>query len=332
MKSRKNQKNHGKTAICFTGIILLLIVLFFISLNIGGIQISVEELFRGLFVEYDKNVATIYDLRFPRIFVALLAGAAISASGVLFQGVLKNPLADPGIIGVSSGSAFFTVVVSVFLPKLYFMLPIAALLGAAVAFVLVYSISWKDGLSPVRIILVGVAIEAMFRGLTSAIGGIGGGNASGAAAIVNGNITLKTWEDVKVLSVFILIGLLLALLQIPSCNYMGLEDKTVRGLGININLRRILCSLTGVLLAGISAGYVGSISFLGLLAPHLARIFVGGNHKQLLPFSMLLGSFLLLFADTVGRYIAYPQEISATIIMSVIGGPFFIFMLKRSKG
>lgn len=170
MKRRKNLNNQGKTVICFMAIILLLAVLFFISLNIGGIQVSVGELFRGLFVSYDKKVATIYDLRFPRIFVALLTGAAISASGVLFQGVLKNPLADPGIIGVSSGSAFFTVVVSVLLPKLYFVLPIAALLGATVAFVLVYSISWKDGLSPIRIILVGVAIEAMFRGLTSAIG------------------------------------------------------------------------------------------------------------------------------------------------------------------
>ncbi|HIT89402.1 MAG TPA: iron ABC transporter permease [Candidatus Merdenecus merdavium] len=327
----KNRLKDKKIGISFIMIIFLLFLMFFISINVGGLQVTASQLFRGLFIKYDKTVATIYNLRFPRVFIAILAGAGISASGVLFQGVLKNPLADPGIIGVSSGAGLFGILVSVFLPQFYYLLPIASLIGALVAFSLVYSLSWKEGLSPVRIILVGVAVEAMFRGISTALTSMSGNGSSPAAAINSGNITLKTWGDVKVLSIYIGVGLILALLQIRSCNYMGLEDKTVRGIGVNINVRRVLCSLTGVLLAGIAAGYVGSITFLGLIAPHMARMLVGQDHKYLLPFSMLLGSFLLLFADTLGRWIAYPHEISAMVIMSIVGGPFFIFMLKRSK-
>ena len=287
---------------------------------------SFSQLIRGLFFEYDKSVATIYHLRLPRIFISILAGAAISTSGVLFQSVMKNPLADPGIIGVTSGAAFFSTVVALFWPGLRFILPVAALLGAFVAFCLVYLLAWKEGLTPVRIILVGIAIESVFRGLTSVINGMGGGQ---MIESISGAVSLKTWSDVKSLAIFVIIGLFFALSLVQSCNYMAMDDKTVRGIGINIDLRRILCSLAGVFLAGIAAGFVGSISFLGLIAPHIARILVGRDHKYLMPFSMLLGSFILLAADTIGRLIAYPNEIHATIVMSIIGGPFFIFLLKR---
>ena len=189
-KARKHRKT-AKAAISFIVMILLLVALFFAAVNIGSLKVSFPELLKGLFVEYNEDVATIYDLRFPRIVISMLAGAAIAVSGVLFQAVLKNPLADPGIIGISSGASFAAVLITAFAPTLFFFTPLFAFLGGVIAFVLVYSLSWKGGLSPLRIILVGVAVDAMFTGLSSALNSMNGGNMSGVAAIVNGNITMK---------------------------------------------------------------------------------------------------------------------------------------------
>lgn len=327
----RKRKKAAKAAVSFIVMILLLAALFFAAVNIGSLKVSFSELLKGLFVEYNENVATIYDLRFPRIMISMLAGAAIAVSGVLFQAVLKNPLADPGIIGISSGASFAAVLITAFAPTLFFFTPIFAFLGGVIAFALVYSLSWKGGLSPLRIILVGVAVNAMFTGLSSALNSMNGGNMSGVAAIVNGNITMKTWDDVKTLAPYVAVGLVLAIIFSGKCNLLSLEDKTARSLGVNVNAVRIVISVIAVLLASISTAVAGVISFLGLIVPHIGRILVGSDHKVLVPFSALFGAFAFLLADTIGRTIASPYEVSASIIMSVVGGPFFIILLRRSK-
>ena len=314
---------------CITAIGLL--VLFLIAVNTGSLKVTPEQLFRGLFVAYDEAVATIYDLRFPRIFIALLGGAATAVSGVLLQAVMKNPLADPGIIGISSGASLTAVLITAFFPVLYFFTPLFAFLGGMAAFLLVYGLSWKGGLSPLRIILVGVAVDAMFTGLMSAFNSGTGSNYSGVASIVNANITMKTWDDLKTLAIYVALGLAASVFVLGQCNLLALEDKTARSLGVNVTRSRIVISVVAVLLASISTAIIGPVSFLGLIVPHIARLLVGSNHKVLVPYSVLLGAFTLLLADTVGRTIAAPYEISATIIMSVVGGPFFILLLRRSK-
>lgn len=308
-----------------------LFLLFLFAVNTGSLKVTPVELFKGLFIQYDKNVAAIYDLRFPRILIAMIGGAATAVSGVLLQAVMKNPLADPGIIGISSGASLAAVIVTAFFPSLYFFTPLIAFLGGIIAFVLVYSLSWRGGLSPLRIILVGVAVNAMFTGLMSAFNSGTGSNYSGAASIVNANITMKVWSDFQTLAVYVVIGLVASVFVLGQCNLLALEDKTARGLGVNVTRTRIIVSIIAVLLASISTAVIGPISFLGLIVPHIARILVGSNHKVLVPYSMLLGAFVLLLADTVGRTIAAPYEISASIIMSVVGGPFFILLLRGSK-
>ena len=145
-----------------------LLALFFVAVNTGSLQVTPEQLVSGLFVEYDDTVATIYDLRFPRIFIAMVGGAALAVSGALLQAVIRNPLADPGIIGVSSGASLAAVLVTAFAPALYYFTPLFAFAGGLIAFGLVYSLSWRGGLSPLRVILVGVAVSAMFSGISSA--------------------------------------------------------------------------------------------------------------------------------------------------------------------
>lgn len=309
-----------------------LLGLFLLAVNTGTLKVSPIELFNGLFVEYDPNVATIYDLRFPRIFIAMFGGAATAVSGVLLQAVMKNPLADPGIIGVSSGASLAAVLITAFLPSAFFFTPFIAFLGGMIAFMLVYSLSWKGGLSPLRIILVGVAVNAMFTGLMSAFNSGTGSSYSGAASIVNANITQKTWDDFGTLVIYVVIGIIASFFVCGRCNLLALEDKTARSLGVNVTRSRIVISIIAVLLASISTAVIGPISFLGLIVPHIARLLVGSDHKVLVPYSVLLGAFTLLLADTIGRTIAAPYEISAAVIMSVVGGPFFIILLRRSKG
>ena len=307
-----------------------LIVLFLVAVNTGSLRASPEQILRGLFVAYDETVATIYSLRFPRILIAMLAGAAVAVSGVMLQAVMKNPLADPGIIGISSGASFTAVIITAFAPTLYFFTPIAAFAGGVVAFFMVYCLSWKGGLSPMRIILTGVAVNSLFTGLSSALNSMSGGDRTGVAAIVEANITQKTWDDVTTLLPYVVAGLFLAMLFTQECNLLSLEDKTARSLGVNVNVTRIVISLVAVLLASISTAVAGAISFLGLIVPHIGRILVGSNHKMLIPFSAFFGAFTFLLADTIGRTIAAPNEVSAAVIMSVVGGPFFILLLRRS--
>lgn len=325
---------YKKTAgaiLSFVVVILLLAVLFFASVNIGSLKVDVWDIIQGMIGKGSEEVSTVFDLRLPRIFISMLAGAAMAVSGVLFQAVLKNPLADPGIIGISSGATFAAILVTAFVPTLFFFTPIFAFLGGVLAFCLVYTLSWKGGLSPLRVILTGVAVNAMFTGLSSGLNSMNGGNMSGVAAIVNGNITMKTWDDVRMLAPYVLVGIVLAVVFASMCDILSLEDKTARSLGVNVNLMRIVVSLVAVQLAAISAAVAGSISFLGLIVPHMGRILVGSEHKKLLPFSMLLGAFLFLSADTAGRTIAAPYEISASTLMSIVGGPIFMILLRRSK-
>lgn len=319
-----------KKMISFIIIILMLAVLFVISVNSGSVKVTYNELLKGLFVDYNENVAIIYDLRFPRIIIAMLSGAALAISGVLFQAVLKNPLADPGIIGISSGASFVSAFIIAFFPALFFFTPIFSFLGGMAACLLVYSLSYKNGFTPIRIILVGVAVNAVFAGLSSAFSSVSGQSYESASELLNANISMKTWEDVRLLTIYVVIGLVFAFAISKRCNLLALEDKTIRSLGVNVNILRAVVSVAAVLLASITTAVAGTISFVGLIVPHIGRLLVGSEHRILIPFSALFGAFTMLLADTVGRLIFYPNEISPAIIMSVVGGPFFIILLKRS--
>ncbi|MGN1319251.1 MAG: FecCD family ABC transporter permease, partial [Lachnospirales bacterium] len=223
-----------KNILSFVCISLMLFILFIISVNMGSVSVSYGELFKGLFLEYNKNVAIILDLRFPRIIIAMISGGALAVSGVLFQAVLKNPLADPGIIGISSGAGFVSAIVISFFPSLFFFTPLLAFLGGIMACVLVYALSYKNGFSPLRIILVGIAVNSVFTGLSSAFNSMSGQNYQSASELINANISMKTWDDVKLLAIYVTMGLIFSLIISKRCNLLALEDKTIRSIGVNV--------------------------------------------------------------------------------------------------
>ncbi len=322
----KTNKQLGRGIFACALLAGMIFALTLYAMGRGTIQCSMGEIFRGLFLQYDKQVATIYNLRFPRILVSLMAGGALAVSGLLFQATLRNPLADPGIIGISGGATFTATLISGLFPMLYFSIPLFACLGGIGTYFLIYGLAWRGSLDPVRIILVGVAVSAVFSGLTSIFEGMA--NRTGVSLSVSG-LTQLVWSDVRVLAVYTAIGLVCALLLSPVCNLMALEDSTVRGLGINVDLMRVLLSAVAVILcAGVTA-VVGVVSFLALVAPHMARKIVGNDHRILIPFTAMLGALILLLADTLGRTLFTPSEISAHVLMNVLGGPFFILLLRR---
>lgn len=319
-----------KNVISFIIVIVLLLAVTIISATTGSIKVGIIELIQGLFSGTNEEVEVIRDLRLPRIIVSLLTGAALAVSGVLLQAVMRNPLADAGVIGISAGAGFISLLMVTIFPAMFFWMPFFSFLGGALACFLVYSLSWKSGLSPLRLILVGVAINATFTGLGQSFNYRGSYAVTSVNQAISSIFTMKTWTDVKILGLYGSIGLILALCLCTWCNLLSLQDKTAGNLGFRVMRARLIISVVAVLLASVATAVGGLIAFVGLLVPHIGRLLVGSDHKALIPFSILLGALLILTADTLGRTIVAPTEIPASIIMTIIGGPFLVFMLRKS--
>lgn len=329
-KIKKNTKNRKKI-LCLGLGITILFALIILSIKQGSLDISYRELVIGIINNNsDGNMGIIRDLRMPRIIIAVMVGANLAIAGVLLQAVMKNPLADPGITGISSGASLIAIMVMVFLPNLNSLKPILSFGGGLIATMLVYSIAYNKGFAPIRLVLAGVAINAMLGSIASIVTMF---NSSGANSIqmwLNGSLATVSWIDVKMIFIYSIIGIILAMCLYRVCNLMVLGDKTAKSLGIDTNKQRIIISAVAVFLASISTGIVGIISFVGLIVPHIARFIIGSDHKYLIPFSGISGGILLLLADTIGRIIMKPYEIPVGLVMSVIGAPFFIYLLRRS--
>ncbi|MEI3607537.1 iron ABC transporter permease [Pseudogracilibacillus sp. SE30717A] len=319
-----------KTIISFIAIIILFFGVVYFSVFTGSIDVSMSELIHGLVSGTNADVQVIKDLRFPRIIIATFAGASLSVAGVLLQAVLRNPLAEPGIIGVSAGAGFMGMLMVAIFPTLFFFTPLFAFIGGAIAFALVYSFSWKSGLNPLRMILVGVAVNAIFTSLSQTFNYRGSYTSSLVTEVTTSTLAMKKWSEVEIIVTYGTLGLLVAFLVFSWCNYLVLEDKTAKSLGFNVNLARFIVSAIAVLLTSIATATAGMFIFVGLIIPHIGRLLVGTDHKKLIPFSAILGAVLILLSDTLGRLIIAPNEIPASIIMALIGGPFLIFLLRKS--
>ncbi|MCM3714051.1 FecCD family ABC transporter permease [Halalkalibacter oceani] len=312
----------------FVSVSCLLVVVSLFSATTGSLQVTITELIKGFISEPNETVLIIKDLRFPRIIISLFTGAALAVSGVLLQAVMRNPLAEAGIIGVAAGSRFVFLLIVTAYPMTFFYAPLFAFIGGALACFLVYAFSWKSGLSPLRMILVGVAVNAVFTGLNQSFIYFVGYSSVTHATV--SSLAMKTWSEVDLVLIYGSLGLILSLFLTTWCNVLALQDKTARNLGFQLSRLRLIISAVAVLLAAVATAVAGVIAFVGLLVPHIARQIVGTDHKVLIPFSALAGALLVLTADTLGRLVIAPNEIPASIIMAVIGGPFLIFMLRKS--
>lgn len=310
--------------------LVLLFILLVLLTTIGSVNLSFTEIINALINNDNKMVTTIvYKMRLPRNILAALVGANLAVSGVLLQSVMKNPLADPGITGVSSGASVAAIFILLLLPQYTGMLPIAAFIGGAIACILVFLMAYKNGLKPGRIVLAGVAINTILGGVISYLSTMYSDRIQSAMLWLNGSLATKTWADVEMLFIYSIVGLVVSLFLIRSANVLQLGDDAATNLGFNVNLTRLLISGVAVFLAATSTAVVGIISFVGLIVPHIARMIMGSDHKFTIPFSMILGSIVLLVADTLGRTIGGAVEIPVGVIMSIVGGPFFLYLLRK---
>ena len=326
------KRKFGTITAAYSVVVALVVLLILKASVVGGIDVSIGQMLRGLYTGNDTAVDTIIDVRMPRIAIAIVAGAALAVSGTLLQSVMKNPLTDPGIIGISSAAALVGTLVNVLFPILFFSVPLLSVLGGLCAYLLIYSLAWDGGVQPTKLILVGVALNLTFTGIAQAVSSAGGATLTGVQSIVSGNIAQKTWGDARMLAIYAGIAIVAALCLSNICNLLNLDDKTARGLGVAVDRNRFIVAFVAIILASISTSVVGIVGFLGLLVPHIARHIVGSDHRVLLPFVILLGAFMMLLSDTIGRAVCYPYEIPAAVIMAICGGPFFIALLKMKGG
>ncbi len=270
-------------------------------------------------------------LRLPRAVVAMAAGVGLGAAGGILQGLTRNPLAAPSIVGITQGAALAAVTVLVVFPDVGSVaLPFVAFLGAGGAALLVYLLAWKEGLTPGRLILVGIGVAAIATALTTVILTFGNVYRAQAALVwMVGSVHGAGWRGVWTVAPWILLFLPAAFLGARSLNNLSLGDGVARGLGSRVELERGLLLLAAVALAGSAVSVAGAVAFVGLMAPHLARLLVGPAHEGLLPTAALMGGALVLAADLVGRSVPGGVEIPCGIVTGIVGAPFFGYLLYR---
>lgn len=333
MKKAKNTYGALRVSVVLSVLFAILIILCLISIAVGSAGYSIPEIMREMMKEENNPVKVIVmNLRLPRILLAIMIGACLSASGALLQSVMKNPLADPGTIGVSSGAATVASTILLLFPTMTGSLPVFAFIGAGLACLLIYSMAWKNGVDPTRIILSGVAINSVLGAYTALLQLLNSDSLQGVLAFLNGSLSGKSWYQVRILSIYAGIGLVLAFCCVKNANALQLGDEMAKSLGINVNISRIMLSAVAAFLAASTVAVAGIIGFVGLVVPHIARILVGSNYKVMIPVSIVLGADVLLFADTIGRTIVPGMEIPVGIVMAVSGGPFFLYMLRKKGG
>ena len=319
-----------------SSVMLVLLILLglcsVLSLAVGSAGYSIQEILKALFSQEDSPVKTIVlNLRLPRIILAILIGSSLSAAGALLQSVMRNPLADPGTIGVSAGAGTAATTILLIFPQLSASVPLFAFGGAALACVLIYTMAWKGGVDPTRIILSGVAINSGLGAYNSLLQLMNSDSLEGVLAFMNGSLSGRGWHQVQIAACYASVGLVMAFLCIKSANALQLGEEMAKSLGVKVSLNRVLLSAVAAFLAAATVSVAGMIGFVGLVVPHIARLLVGSDYKVMMPVSVVLGAVVLLAADTVGRTVVPGMEIPVGIVMAVCGGPFFLYLL-RKKG
>lgn len=317
----------------------LIIVAFMISMNTGFIRLSPMEVFRTLFgYGTDKQELILFDFRLPRIVISVLVGAGLAVSGCILQGISRNALADPGILGINAGAGLVVMLFISFYPTTTaaptFLLPVLALLGAGLTAALIYTLSYKrhEGISPSRLLLTGIAVAAGISAATIVLTlNLRPEQYQIVATWMAGSIWGTTWKYVLALLPWIVVLIPFVMSKARVLNVLNLGDQMAYGLGTRVEKERLWLLAAAVGLAGSCVSVSGGIGFVGLIAPHLGRRLVGPRHQTLLPVSALIGGFLVIVADTLGRWIIRPSEVPAGIVVAVIGAPYFLYLLSRTR-
>ncbi|NQD64480.1 iron ABC transporter permease [Bacillus haikouensis] len=326
-----------KQRILIMVLLILILVTAFVSIGIGYSSVSFDRLFPTLLGNGNfKDEFILFSIRLPRIIITLLAGMALALSGSILQGITRNDLADPGIIGINSGAGVSIAIFFLFFPidaaSFAYLLPIVAFVGALITacFIYLFSYSKRNGLQPVRLVLVGVGFSMAFSGLMIIlISAAERQKVDFIAKWLAGSIWGTDWPFIWAIIPWLALLIPLTLYKSQMLNLLGLSEPVSVGVGISINRERFLMLIVAVALAASSVSVTGGIAFIGLMAPHMAKALVGPRNQMFIPVAILLGGWLLMLADTIGRNILEPDGIPAGIMIALIGAPYFMYLLLK---
>ncbi len=340
MITREAIENHKKrialrNLLIVIGGLLLLMVSFFISMNTGYSKLSILDIFNTIIGKGTENQELIlFQYRLPRIVISVLIGAGLSLSGCIIQGISRNPLADPGLLGVNAGAGLMVILYALLVEinsfSSIFTLPFLALIGAAAAAAAVYLLAYKkqDEISGERLILTGIAVQAGISALTTVlIVSLDDMKFSIVAGWQAGQIWGANWQYVLALLPWLCVLIPYVCFKARPLDVLNLGDGVATALGISVERERRHLLGVSVMLAACCVGVGGNISFVGLIAPHLARRLVGPKHQILLPVCALTGAVLVCVADMLGRTLIQPSSIPTGIMTAIIGAPYFIYLL-----
>lgn len=330
------------------GLVILSIIVMIVGISIGPVSLSFVTVWKIIFSKLfgakieglDNNVINIaWNLRFPRVLLGFVVGGGLAVSGVAIQSFTKNPLSEPYILGVSSGASTGAVLVALngaLVSQIgYYAMPVGAFLGAMASLTLVYllSLNRQKRVNPFQLIFLGIASSAMFMAMTNFIVYSAKSDAGVRTAMfwMMGSLAGVKWAYVPIPAIILLVSFISFMILYRAMNTMLLGESTAIMLGVNLKRSRKVIVILASLLAGAIVSVSGSIGFVGLIIPHIVRSLVGSNHKYVLPASIFLGGIFIVLADTLARVIISPQELPIGIITALLGGPFFIYLLKGNK-
>jgi len=322
-------------------VVLLIAIVISVSLGAGSprfmeaMQVILSKLFPFLAIDPGSRITQliILDIRLPRVVLALIAGAGLATSGATMQGVLRNPLVSPFILGISAAAGFgaslaIALGIGFFGPYTGYMIVANAFIFSMLAMLVVYSIACLRGITPETVILAGVAVGFLFSGLLSLIQYIAPYRATkGIVFWLLGSLTEATWKTDLIILPLVLVATILMIRHSWDINVMSLGEETATSLGVNSRRVLIVCITLGTLATASIISFTGVIGFIGLVSPHIARMIIGSDHRFLVPCSIVLGALLLLCFDTVARLVLMPSEFPVGVVAFLIGAPFFIYLL-----
>ncbi len=327
-------RSNRSCSLWFAGLVVFVAALCALSVTVGTREVNWSDIAAGLTGHADNIGQAAVSVRIPRTLLALLSGAALALAGAVMQGVTRNPLADPGILGVNMGASLAVVVGVVWFGITSSGAYIgSAIIGAGCSAAFVYTIGsvGRGGATPLKLALAGAATSVAFSSLVIAVVLPRADIAGGIRSWQIGGVGGATFDRIYPVLPFLAVGFAISMLSARKLNSLALGDELAAGLGERVAAARAFASLGAILLCGATTAVCGPIGFLGLVVPHLCRLLIGVDHRWLLPFSALGGACLLLAADVVGRIAARPAEIDVGIVTALVGAPFFIWIVRRKR-
>jgi iron complex transport system permease protein len=326
---------HKKSLMLTALFIIAAAVVLLLSTALGDMRISPIDVIRTLFGSGTAEQGlVIHTLRLPRIIAAFLIGASLAVAGAILQGIIRNPLAAPDIIGITSGASVTAVLFINFLAGSVSIqwMPVAAMAGAALTSLLVYMLAWKKGVTPIRLVLVGIGINFLFGSLTKVMLIMNAETTAAQAYIwLIGSVYGTNWTVVKTIVPWAGLFIPLAFLLARNVNVLQLGDDIAIGVGSRAQRQRFVLLMISVALAGAAVSVGGAISFVGLIAPHMTRKLVGPSFGSVLPITSLLGGLIVVIADTIARTAFLPYDVPVGVFTAAVGAPFFIYLLYRNR-